>query len=704
MGNRTIVPLIYGAGVDRATGIFTREGRAGYDLRNILLLRDRAQVRRGHAKVNTILDDLGNPVTDVLLESGMQGEQIGILGALGNDGRVHLFRCNPDGTGLQRIGTLFTNPAGALTPPRIFGAEQDSKFFVAHDEPELLYRQPTVYYDPYGAPALQQLTADLDGDGIPGAIHFRGLTNYLTYVVGWGWGTETDPDHPETIRVDDSETSTLFNPNDYLQAGWRGTPVLNCLQAGDPLNPTLMVFKPTEIYQIFGYDPTTFGIKQVESGHGIPTGKLAYSLGGVVFFWDADEGPRRTAGGPSEDLGWPLNLNAPTPADLVAEGALSDGFICYQPGLKQLFFVFGQRVYVLSLWDPTAMKWSYGEIGFVARSGGIMYSPVEGAITPPTGAASSVVLSSPGPVTFAAAWDNNGLTGGEIAELWVHDVVADTWALWGSVPASGATQTATIDNQEPSTEYEMQIRYRRGVFYGTGYTDPDPANWPSGPSGSLSNQVTTTAIAAPVLSSLTWSRVSSTVEQVELAWTGDATLESVIYHPGGLLGPIQVAVVPAGTFVYDDTAISGETYLEYFVTQKSGVHESNHSSTLQVWTGPANQPHITAGYPPTRLCNKRLYIGWSDTSADLVELSMYDATTNPSGPYYPVTGPVSSPVSAQVIAVADGGPVPDPVSEGDFISVRLRYYEVAFGVTDYGPADVFHNIINTLRFTSAACA
>ena len=584
MGDRTVVPLLYGAGMDRATGMFSVDGKAGRDLRNLYLYRDKAQVRHGHARVNDLVVS-GVTVKDVLLVQAMSAEQIGLVVGFGNDGKLYLFRVAGDGGGLSEIGTWpnlvgadFTLSAGAHTPPRVLAAEQYSKIFVAHDEANRILRAPTVYYNPFGAPALNTLTADLDGDGSAAPVLFRGVSPYLTYLVGWGFGTETDPDHPEVVRVSHPDDPTLLDPDDYFEAGTGGSPVLTCLQAGTVDNSCLLVLKPSEIHQIFGYDKNTFGVRQIESGHGVVASRLAYSLGGMVYFWDP-EGPRRSSGGPSEDLAWPLDLDAPSPADLVAAGALADGFCCYLPSRRCLLFVFGPRVYVLNLWDAGALKWSYGELGFAAQSGGVLYQGLDAPSAPPTAAASAVTLSGPTDTTLTCGWTNDvvaHLTGGEVVEVWLHALTADTWRQAGQVLPTGpsTTQSLLLTGLVPGTHYKAQVRYRRGPYYRADYTGV-PGTWPS---GSLSG-TEAPLIAAPVLAVPVWSRLSPSLEQIALAWTGSALVSSLVYRDG-----VLIATLPAGVFGYADQTIAGETSYVYTVTQK-GDDESAPSAQT-VWSGP----------------------------------------------------------------------------------------------------------------------
>ena len=704
MAPRQVVPLLYGAGMDRATGVHSVEGRAGRDLRNVYLYRDKAQVRHGHTRVNSLVLSGGVTITDVLMVQAMLAEQIGLVAGFGSDGEVYLFRVSGDGSGLSVIGPLddgtghpFVVSSGAHRPPRILAAEQFSKIFVAHDEAVRSFRAPTQYYNPYGVPSLTTPVFDLDGDpATTGPLLFRGVAAYLTYMVGWGYGTETDPDEAHVVRVSHPDDPTLWDADDYFEAGTGGSPVLTCQPAGTPDNSCLMVLKPKELHQIFGYDKLSFGIRQIES-RGVASSRLAYSLGGVVYFWESDEGPRRTSGGPSEDLAWPLDLNAPAPADLAAEGALEDGFACYLPSQRCILFVFGKRVYVLSLWDPNAIKWSYSELPFAAQCGGNLFQGGEVPTTPPTAEAGNVVLSVIDDTGIYVAWDNgvvHPLTGGEIVELWMHAKTADTWTLVDEMAASGASQTDHLTTilagkaqVDPGLNYELQIRYRRGPYYRADYAATDPASWPS---GSLSNTAQTW-ILPPVLTSATWSRVSATVEQVALAWTGSLVTDSIVYR-----NAVAIATVPAGTMTYDDVGVTGETSNVYTVTQKGDV-ESNPSNALTVWAG----PNPTLSFDSFDICERLYNAYWTtDDSIDPVQIDLQDFTQGPT--WYQAIRTTSEPQTGQPVAAVNSGPIPNPVNYGDTINARIRIVQTAFGVDDYSPA-VANPTPPAVLFNNTAC-
>jgi len=118
-----------------------------------------------------------------------------------------------------------------------------------------------------------------------------------------------------------------------------------------------MVFKETETHQIFGYSPDTFGIRPADTLFGCVSSRLAVSVAGTVFFWSV-QGPRVTVGGESIDLAVPLDLDGSDPATLVVESDVENAFAEYDPATRTVQFVWGRRVYALSIRDPSKPRWS----------------------------------------------------------------------------------------------------------------------------------------------------------------------------------------------------------------------------------------------------------------------------------------------------------------------------------------------------------
>ena len=274
-----------------------------------------------------------------------------------------------DGTAPFAVGLYGVLPTDAsFDPPIIIGADSDNRFFFAHDEPKALARLVTQVYDPNGFPNLAPLLADLDGEG-QNEVFFRGVVRHLSYIFGWGFGSSLDPNRDDVIRVSNSGDSTIFEDFAFFEAGQQGEVVMTCRSAG----PSLMVFKENETYEIFGYSPDTFGIRLADSLFGAVGSRLAVSIAGTVFFWST-QGPRLTNGGPSDDIAVPLDIGGPDPAGLVDESDPQDAFVEYDPATRVVNFVWGQRVYALSIRDPNKPRWSYYELGETAQCGGLFFS------------------------------------------------------------------------------------------------------------------------------------------------------------------------------------------------------------------------------------------------------------------------------------------------------------------------------------------
>lgn len=296
---------------------------------------------------------------------------------------VHLNRLTGAGAFAQYIDDWFTADDESGTP-HIILADQGPRVFMAHDEPIYSRRAMTAYYEADALLGLGPLNpdgsangaveTDLNGDGDMDQVRFRGVVNHLKYIFGWGYGTATDPDMAHVVRVCFPGESLRWRGDDYFLAGSLGVPVVACQPCGGGRLGGLAVFKEYERHHIYGYDRASFAIDIAEPYIGCANGRLAISVGGSVFFWSL-EGPRVCDGpAPSVDLALPLNLKAPEPADLVASGEVEDGFAQWIPALKCVVFVFGRRIYCLSLRVLTNPRWSYWELPTAAFCSAILYT------------------------------------------------------------------------------------------------------------------------------------------------------------------------------------------------------------------------------------------------------------------------------------------------------------------------------------------
>lgn len=664
MPDRPRLPLVFGSGLDRATGVLGTDPRSMRDLRNVYLYREKAQARKGHSVVNSFLDDGDLAVNDVVLIHPMQAEQIGVIvGYQDTDRELHVYRVSGDGIGTNRIGSWFTLAASAHEPPRAFAAESYRKMFLAHDETRFAVRGPTFYYDPFDVPQLRALTADLDRDSTPETLKFRGVTRYLNYVVGWGYGTGADEDRPEIVRVSLPGNPLGWEPEHYFIAGLGDDPVLNCL----PTSDRLIVFKGSEQYEIHGYSRQTFGIRPGDQLYGLAGSRLGIAINGVVYFWSL-EGPRVTQGGQSTDLAWPLDIDAPAPSDLAAEGVLADGFAVYLPGRRVIKFIFGAREYNLSIWNPQEPKWSYGELGVPAFAGGLLYSGGEAQSSAPTGFASAV--SGTGKVgttdTLTVDWTNNDQEGDEIVEIWLRPTGGD-FELEASVAVGGATQQQDIIGLSAGTAHEIAIRYRRGPFYTAGYESDDPDNWPA-----VSKGTGTTLLNAPTLDATDWERTSSTVERGNITFTpAHANVDVIVRRDAIEIATVTAAQHGGAQFTYNDEAISPEANNAYDCLHRTPDADSPLSATITQWGGPDHPTNLGCSQNCASPAVEATWIG-ADVS---LETEVHARNITDSLPY-------------ELVATVGGGfesaCVEAPgATTGDNVAVNVRHKQTSFTVDDF---------------------
>lgn len=349
------IPVPFGGGIDRASGASVGDVTDFSDLRNVSLGAGRAKLRLGLNRKQTLsLLTSGAGITDVLEISPIRSLGVGAAIAYAAATRVvSLWLLSGDLVSAQYVADLWTLAAGAPFP-RVLTADSYGRLFIAHDEASYSLRQNTKYYDPVLA-VVNDLTADLN-TATPGAqpVKFRGVERWLSYLIGWGYGTEDDGDRPEIVRTSIAADPTNFQPNNYWIAGQRGDPVLRCARAGR----NLLVHKPTESYRILGENRADFGILPVDERYGIIGSHLSISVGATNYRW-AVEGPRMSQGDASSDIALPLDIGGTLP-DLQADTTVGDyAFAAYFSTEQEILFCFGKWAYVLHIKDPSAFRWSY---------------------------------------------------------------------------------------------------------------------------------------------------------------------------------------------------------------------------------------------------------------------------------------------------------------------------------------------------------
>lgn len=490
---RTRLPLVFGGGLDRASGIMATEPSTFADLRNVHLRRGRAQLRAGLAARAAFGEE-----SVIIAEHPIASQSIGATITYNTDTRqVSLYIMRADGTLATKIGMLWTLPTGSA-PPVVVCADSYDKLFVAHDEPDFVQRQPTRVYDPLTG-TLADLTADLNGDGTAAPIKFRGVARHLNFLFGWGYGTETpgSDNRPEIVRVSLPAEPTTFQPEHYFIAGQRGDPVVVCALAGG----TLAVRKATESYEIVGYDRSTFGIRPLDTLYGCLEARLSVNVGVRNFFWSL-EGPRVSSGGASEDLALDLGLDG-VPVDVLAAiQSTHDGFATYVPNRREIWFVFGQWAFVLHL-DDDALRWSYNQFAVPLVSAGLLYSTPGAAFGPVATATITSCASGPGDDAdhseIVLSWNNDGdLAGGEMAEVWLRPHYGATgWYKAADVPVSGPSDVATVVVTLLDVRYDVAVRLRLAGVYGEAYAINAPELWPVSSRSFTYSDVVTPLFAQP---------------------------------------------------------------------------------------------------------------------------------------------------------------------------------------------------------------
>ena len=262
-----------------------------------------------------------------------------------------------------------------------------------------------------------------------------------------------------------------------MGAGQQCVTCMVCQSAG----PTLMVITETEPYEIFGYSPDTFGIRLADSLFGCVGSRLAVSIAGTVFFWST-QGPRLTTGGPSRDIAVPLDIDGPDPTTLVAESDPQDAFAAYDPRTRVVQFVWGRRVYALSIRDPNRPRWSYYELGETAQCSGLFFSTQSqaGGGGPPIGAPEIDSFDEEGRGILTFVGNANNLETVLINDrtyLW-QDTLTD---VDGNVQI-GATPQDSADNLiaavtltgTPGTQYALSMTINSDMTAGPGLPPASP--------------------------------------------------------------------------------------------------------------------------------------------------------------------------------------------------------------------------------------
>lgn len=480
------IPLVFGSGLDRATGVMAVEPASMEDLRNVLTREGKVQVRRG---LNAVSELAG--MTDVLAITSFRGRQRGAQVAWDSASRgVKVFRSASNGTGPVEVGDWFT-AAPRVGLPRAVIAESYRRLFFAHEFPELevdsaYARASTMVYDPDVDPPFYALELDLGGG--EEEIRFRGVASWLNYLVGWGYGNANTEDRPELARISRPGQPDVFDPDAYFIAGHQGDPII----AGAPAGSLFVLFKEAETYRIIGKSARTFGIELADPRFGCVSARAAVNVSGACFFWSL-EGPRVTEGQQSQDLAIPLDLGGPSPEDLVASGDAARAFALYLPVDRVVIWCFpsasagSTRVYALSV--RGAPEWGYWEFGQRVLAGTVFF--IAGDLPPEGQPEFNEAATSTATFSATIAVDHVGANGDEELEVWLRKDGDADYFLHGTVPVvldpdpQLYLTSTTLENQ---TQYDVALRHRRGEFFNLGAESSDPGDWPAASRGSIETE------------------------------------------------------------------------------------------------------------------------------------------------------------------------------------------------------------------------
>lgn len=670
MSDNPRIPMPFGSGLDRETGIMAVRPGTFEDLRNLLLHQGKAIVRPGFGSPLELLDDAGDPVSHVIAGEALRSDSIGIsVSYQETTQQVFIHAVNATGTTASLVGEWVHDQGGwGSTPPVVQMAESYGNVFMAHDKRAITSRAKTILYDTSGS--IVDLESDDWGGRGTEKIRFRGVVRHLNYLFGWGWG-DSVVDRPEFVRSSVAGAPTEFQFNHYSVAGNQRDPVLLCKPAGK----RLIVFKDSESYVISGSSRSDFGIDLLDPLYGVLGSQLAANFSGVVLAWSA-EGPRSFDGfNDSDEVSIPLDLGGLEPSSLVPQGLTETAFAFYVPGLRVVTFVFGRRVYALTARVEGDWKWSYWELGFDPLCAFTFFSDVQVTVAP-TGFPEYTSAEEAG--TYAdITLTNHDQDGDETLEVWVQEDPAGGWAQNKAVAVElGATQVVRVDGLTPGAVYNIAARYRRGVLYTVGYDGSPPSGWPPISQGQI-----TATIDPPTVFSGVWERTATAVEEIHLTITPTVGLEAndieVFAQGRGSIGTITGP--HGGDALFDDTTalgLPGEQYNTYtFVTK--GATDSPPSAQLLVWSGPPGQPAILwqTGQGP------EYAVGW--TTPESLEMEVWDDYDDAGG-----VNP-SKALRWTRAAGPDNGTSPAlvnvPVSPGLDILIEIRQKATAFTTDDFSP-------------------
>lgn len=249
------------------------------------------------------------------------------------------------------------------------------------------------------------------------------------------------------------------------------------------------------------------------------------------------------------------------------------------------------------------------------------------------------------------------------------------WTLAASVAVgASADQVVRITGLTEATNYNVALRYRRGLKYNAGAEGSDPGTWPA-----ISRGQFTTTVNPPEITNAVWSRTAADAEKITLTIVPEITDENIVVYRNGPTDseftPYATISAPhAAEITWADDEITGESAYEYYV-RSSGDNPSPPSEEVRVWAGPAGIP--TLDYAIGFL--EGYEVGWTNGDATLAT-EIHDTYDDNGGveAYSLRATEAAGEVEHTETLLAN---VP---AEGVSFAVRLRHKATAFTVDDYG--------------------
>jgi hypothetical protein len=480
MPERPRVSLPFGGGLDRQSGPAVVQGSSFKDLRNVAVTEGWTSARLGLLRRNVFeLTDATHIIGISKVRS--QGVII-VLTYNDDDGTCEAWVAPGTLDTLDSLGTFWTIDPDAQVPPIVSLADSYDRLFIAHDEPDFALRQVTQVVDVVGT-----AVANLAPGGAVGSPKFRLVKPWLNYVIGVGWGVVGDENRPEIVRVSLAGNPLQWDKDHYFVCGQRGDPVIGLGAAGKVMHAR----KDSESYVLSGYSQKTFAVEPGDQEFGQAGTQLSVTVNKVNYFW-SQEGPRVVEGsGESRDLSPWLALAGPAPSGLATNLDFTRGFAVYQPGTRDVRFIFGRWAFVLHLADEQRKRWSYAEYAVPLACGAIV--PDTNVYLGPAETVFAIMLtatSTNSTISVNAEITAPGdLEGDETIEWWLLDPTSGVWARYATAAVLGALASYTYEGLSPGVLYTAAARVKRNGLAGHDYSSGIVTDWPASSRLSISTSV-----------------------------------------------------------------------------------------------------------------------------------------------------------------------------------------------------------------------